>query len=301
MQKKLYDLAEAQAADEEKIDGLTTVAETYARLCTSARVRPLPAFSHPPSPKRFVSSLPWANPVRSLAFAGGLRRAHQGLPHVAGRRGQRAQDAVGAREGQAVRAHALGAAQPLGRRDRRCASSLLPLPPSLGVDDERRACGPGPSSLTIPLVVGAPSLLPLLPARRPRPRAGRQLTHRLWQPGRTQDARRPTRLRRRVEADQGRDGTVRQGEGRRLQEGSRGLCRLARRSPTYRASPLSASSGWDPHVVVADSTSPRSLLPPARPQVVATWQEYHDLLAAAVETNKAASEARAGTAAAPPL
>ncbi|GAA5845988.1 hypothetical protein JCM9279_004748 [Rhodotorula babjevae] len=37
VQKKLYDLAEAQAADEEKIDGLTTVAESYARLCTSAR------------------------------------------------------------------------------------------------------------------------------------------------------------------------------------------------------------------------------------------------------------------------
>ncbi|KPV75441.1 uncharacterized protein RHOBADRAFT_26766 [Rhodotorula graminis WP1] len=37
VQKKLYDLSEAQAADEEKIDGLTTVAESYARLCTSAR------------------------------------------------------------------------------------------------------------------------------------------------------------------------------------------------------------------------------------------------------------------------
>ncbi|GAA6048267.1 hypothetical protein JCM3770_006512 [Rhodotorula araucariae] len=37
VQKKLYDLAEAQAAQEEKIDGLTTVAESYARLCASAR------------------------------------------------------------------------------------------------------------------------------------------------------------------------------------------------------------------------------------------------------------------------
>ncbi|GAA5907174.1 hypothetical protein JCM8208_006712 [Rhodotorula glutinis] len=37
VQKKLYDLSEAQAADEEKIDGLPTVAESYARLCTSAR------------------------------------------------------------------------------------------------------------------------------------------------------------------------------------------------------------------------------------------------------------------------
>ncbi|BGP48060.1 Vacuolar protein sorting-associated protein vps5 [Rhodotorula kratochvilovae] len=37
VQKKLFDLAEAQAAQEEKIDGLTTVAESYARLCTSAR------------------------------------------------------------------------------------------------------------------------------------------------------------------------------------------------------------------------------------------------------------------------
>lgn len=41
MQKKLYDVSEAQAADEEKIDGLMTVAESYARMCTSARVSPL--------------------------------------------------------------------------------------------------------------------------------------------------------------------------------------------------------------------------------------------------------------------
>ncbi|GAA6002156.1 uncharacterized protein JCM10292_000783 [Rhodotorula paludigena] len=37
VQNKLYDLAEAQNAHEERLDGLTTVLESYARLCTSAR------------------------------------------------------------------------------------------------------------------------------------------------------------------------------------------------------------------------------------------------------------------------
>lgn len=38
VQKKVYDLAEAQSAHDEQIGGLISVAESYARLCTSARV-----------------------------------------------------------------------------------------------------------------------------------------------------------------------------------------------------------------------------------------------------------------------
>lgn len=40
MQKKVFDLAEAQSVHDEQIGGLISVAESYARLCTSARVRP---------------------------------------------------------------------------------------------------------------------------------------------------------------------------------------------------------------------------------------------------------------------
>jgi len=39
LQKKLHDLSEAQAINDEQIGGLVSVAESYARMCASARVR----------------------------------------------------------------------------------------------------------------------------------------------------------------------------------------------------------------------------------------------------------------------
>ena len=38
LQKKLHDLSEAQAVSDEQIGGLVSVAESYARMCASARV-----------------------------------------------------------------------------------------------------------------------------------------------------------------------------------------------------------------------------------------------------------------------
>lgn len=112
VQQKLHDLASSQTDHDERVGSLLSVAESYARMCASAKVSATTL-------ERLLGG-----PAHSPHFsvAGRLRCARQGVPHVASRRVARAQTSRCAREGQTERPHPFGAYEPVCRRDRRCES-----------------------------------------------------------------------------------------------------------------------------------------------------------------------------------